>query len=163
VGADDSLLFRFRKHVHGAAVAVGPVGFGYAVHEADVEVVGAEFAAEAVEIGAHGGGIACPGFCQHGDFVARHVLERFGDMGMASVRIGSVEEAQAMVVSVEKEIGEALDAERGLMRMVSGADGAGAHGETAGLDAGAAESDCIGCGEFVREGCVREAGENGFR
>ena len=53
-----------------------------------------------------------------------------------------------MIVAVEEKIGESFDAERGLIGMMAGADGAGAHGETAGFDAGAAESDGIGGGEF---------------
>jgi hypothetical protein len=35
--------------------------------------------------------------------------------------------------------------------MTADADGARAHGEAAGLDAGFAEGDRIGCGEFARE------------
>src|SRR5713226_3023499 len=90
------------------------------------------------------------------------MLEHLGHVSMASVGVSGVEEAQAVVVSVEQEIGEAFHAERGLMRVMFGADGAGAHGEAAGLDAGAAESDCVGGGEFRGESCVREACEYGF-
>ena len=162
MGADDSLLLGFGENVHGAAVAVGPVGFGDAVHQADVEVVGAEFAAEAVEVGAHAGGVARPGFGEHGDFVAWHVLQRFGDVRVASVGVGGIEEAQTVIVAVQKKIGEALDAERGLVRVVSGADGAGAHGEATGLDAGAAESDGVGGGEFPRKSLVGDCLENGL-
>src|SRR5579872_1809075 len=137
------------------------------MHQADVEIVGAELATEAVKIGAHAGRVACPGFCQHGDFVALYVLESFGDVRMASIGVGSVEEAEAMIVSVEQKIGETFDAERGLMRVVLGTNGAGAHGEAAGLDAGAAESDGVGGGEFrgeslfgdgVEDGCGTEPG-----
>ena len=126
------------------------------MHQADVEVVGAEFAAEAFEIGAHAGSIASPRFREDGDFVALHVLEGFGNVRMASVGVGGVEEAQAMVVSVKQEIGEAFHAERGLVRMMSGADCAGAHGKAAGLDAGAAEGDGVGGGEFCCESLLRE-------
>jgi hypothetical protein len=66
------------------------------------------------------------------------MFERFGDVRMASVGIGGVEETQAVVVAVEQEIGESFDAERGLIGMITGADGASAHGETAGFDAGTA-------------------------
>ena len=90
VGANDSLLLGFGENVHHAFVTLGPIGFGKAMHKADVEVVGAEFAAEAVEIGAGSGGIAGPGLCEDGDFVALHVLERFGDVRMAAIGIGGV-------------------------------------------------------------------------
>ena len=85
------------------------------------------------------------------------MLESFGDVRVASVGVGGIEEAQAVVVSVEQEIGEAFDAESGLMRVMSGADCAGAHGEAAGLDAGAAESDRVGGGKF----CWRESARRG--
>ena len=58
VGADDSFLLGFGENIHHAFVALGPVAFGDAVHQADVEIVGAEFAAEAVEIGACSGRVA---------------------------------------------------------------------------------------------------------
>ncbi len=102
MGADDSLLLGFFENIHDAAIASGPIGFGEAVHEADIDIVGAELAAEAVEIGAGGRGIAGPGFCEHSDLVARHVPERFGNVRMASVGIGGVEKAEAVIVAVEQ-------------------------------------------------------------
>jgi len=84
-----------------------------------------------------------PSLRKDGDFVAGDVFEGFGDVRMAAVRISGVEEAQAVVVAVEKQVRETLYAEGGLVRMVAGADGAGAHGEAAGLDAGLAESDGV--------------------
>ena len=132
------------------------------MHQADVEVVGAEFAAEAVEIGAHGGGVARPGFGEDSDFVARHMLQRLGDVRMASIGVRSIEEAQPVVVAIEQQIGESFDAKRGLMRMCSRADGAGAHGEAAGFNSGAAESDGVGGGEFRRERLGGDGVENGF-
>ncbi len=144
VGADDSLLLGFREDVHHAFETLGPIGLGEAVHEANVEVVGAEFAAEAVEIGAGGGGIASPSLGEDGDSVARNVLECFGDVRMTSVSVGSVEETETVIVTIEKEIREALKAERSLVGMMAGANGAGAHSEATGGDAGAAESDSVG-------------------
>src|ERR1700751_297236 len=90
------------------------------------------------------------------------MLERFGNVRMASVGVGGVEETEAVVVSVEQEIGEALDAKSSLMRVMSGADRAGAHGEAAGLNAGAAKSDCFGGGEFLAESLLGERVEDGF-
>src|ERR1700733_7322235 len=163
VSADDSLLLGFGENVHDAAVALGPIRVGEAVRETDIEIVGAELAAEAIEIGAGGDGIAGPGFREHGDFVARDVLERFGDVRMASVGIGGVEEAEAMIVAVEEKIGEPFNAERSLVGMMAGADRAGAHGEPTGLDAGAAEGDGIGGGEFGGKRWAGESGQQIFR
>ncbi len=39
VGADDSFLLCFGENVHDAAIACGPVGFGDAVDEDDVDVI----------------------------------------------------------------------------------------------------------------------------
>ena len=90
------------------------------------------------------------------------MLERFGYVRMASVGVGGVEEAEAVVVSVEQEIGESFDAERGLMRVMLGADSARAHGEAAGFDAGAAEGDGVRGGEFCGECLFGEGVEDGF-
>jgi hypothetical protein len=80
------------------------------------------------------------------------MLEGFGDVRMAAVAIGGIEEAEAVLVAIQKKLGEALDAESSLMRMMAGADGACAHGEATGLDAGLAQSDGIRRAEFAREG-----------
>ena len=83
------------------------------------------------------------------DFAAIDVLESFGDVRMAAVRIGSVEKAQAVVVTVEQEARQAVDAERGLMRVVAGTDSAGAHGQARSLDAGVPERDSVGGRKFA--------------
>ena len=82
-------------------------------------------------------------------------------MRMASVRIRGVEEAQAVVISVEQQIAKALNAERSLVRVMSGADCASAHRQTAGLNSGRAERHDIRRGKLGRESCVRERIENG--
>ncbi len=143
VSANDAFFLGFGEDIHHAFEALGPVTFGEAVHEADIDMIGAELAAEAIEIGTSGGGIARPSFGKDGDFVARNVFESFGDVRVAAVGIGRVKETQAVVVAVEEQVREPLKAESGLMRMVAGADGAGTHGEAAGLDAGLAEGDGV--------------------
>src|SRR4029077_7486667 len=75
---------------------------------------------------------------------------------MAAVGVGGIEEAEAVFVAVEKQAGEALEAKRCLTRMVADADGAGAHGEPAGLDAGFAERDSVGRRELAGEGGERQ-------
>ena len=104
MSADGSLLFCLGEHIHHALETLGPIALGDAVHEADIEIVGAEFAAEAVEIGAGCSSIARPGLGQHGNFVARHVFERLGHVRMASVGISCIEEAQPVIVAVEEQI-----------------------------------------------------------
>jgi len=91
VGANDAFFLGLGEDVHHAFIAIGPIAFGEAMHEADVDVIGAEFAAEAIEIVAGGGGVASPGLGKNGNFVARDVFEGFGDMRMAAVGIGGVE------------------------------------------------------------------------
>ena len=110
MGPDDALLLGFGEDVHDAFVAVGPIAIGKAVHQANINIVGTKFAAKAVNIGASGGWVARPGLGKYGNFVARHVFERFGDMRVASIGIGGVEKAKAMIVAVEKQVGEAFDA-----------------------------------------------------
>src|SRR5260370_34551609 len=112
-------------------------------------MIGAEFFAEAIEVGAHFGCGARPGFCKQSNFRSVEMLESFGYVRVAAVRIGGVEETQAVVVTVEKKPGEAVDAQRSLMRMLAGADGSGAQGEARGLNAGAAERDGIGGREVL--------------
>src|SRR5437879_8272553 len=81
------------------------------MHEADVKVIGLELTAEAVKIGARTLWIARPGLGHNGDSVARDMAQRVGDMGMAAVGIGGIEEAQAMIVAVKEKIGQTLRSE----------------------------------------------------
>ena len=76
------------------------------------------------------------------------MLQSLSDMWMASVGVGGIEKAEAVIVSVQKKIREAFHTQRGLVRVMSGADRARAHGEATGLDTGAAESHRVGGGEF---------------
>ena len=80
------------------------------------------------------------------------MLERFGDVRMAAVRIGGIKEAQPMIVAIEEQVRKALDAESSLVGMMTATDGAGAHGEAAGLDARLTESHSIRSAELAREG-----------
>src|SRR5256885_10254344 len=149
VSADDSFFLGFGENVHHALIALRPVALGEAVHQANVEIIGAKFAAETIEVGASGGGIACPRLRENSDFVAGHMLEGFSDMRMAAVGIGRIKKAQAVVVAVQEKFGETFDTERGLVGMMSGAHRAGAHGETAGLNAGLADRDRVRSAELA--------------
>jgi hypothetical protein len=79
------------------------------------------------------------------------LLEGFGDVGMAAIAVGGIEEAEAVVVAIEQETRQSIDAESGLMGMMAGADCAGAHGKAAGLDAGFADSNDVGSAKFARK------------
>src|ERR1700758_2723145 len=63
---------------------------------------------------------------------------------MAAVGVGRVEEAKAiLVVAIEQQRDKWIGAEARLIGSSAAADGAGAHGKTAGADAGAAKDYLI--------------------
>src|ERR1700720_3249917 len=97
---DDPFFLRFRENVHHSLVPLRPVSLGEAVHEANVQVVGPEFLAEAIEIGASLSGIACPSLGKHRDLVTAHVLEPLGHVSMTAVSVRRIKKAQAAVVAV---------------------------------------------------------------
>src|SRR3954468_3527960 len=111
MSADSALLLGFGEHVHHTFILLSPICFGEAMHEAYIDIVGAEFAAEAIKIFASSFSVPRPGFCKHRHFIPRHVLERFRDMGVTPIGIGSVKKAQPLIVAVQQESREAIDAE----------------------------------------------------
>jgi hypothetical protein len=56
-----------------------------------------------------------------------------------------------MIIAIEEQVGEAFDAEGSLVGMMTAADGSGAHGEAAGLDASLTEGHSVGGAELARE------------
>src|SRR2546429_1977171 len=130
VRANDAFVLGFFEDIHDGTVARGPIALGEAVHEEAVDVFRAEFAAEAVEVGAHAVGVARPGFGKHCYLAAVNALERFGDVRMAAVGIGGIEKQEAVVVAIEEKFRQAADTEIGLMRMMADADRSSAHSET---------------------------------
>ena len=148
--ANDPFLFGFGENVHHRLVARGPVSFGQAVHEDDIEMVRAQLLTEAVEIGAHFRSTTGPRLRENGYFGAVYVLESFGYMRMAAIRIGGVEKAQTVVVAIEQKARQTLHAKRGLVRMMARADRARTHSQTRSLDTGVAERNGVGPGEFAR-------------
>ena len=153
MGTDDSLLLGFGEDIHDAPITCGPVGFGDAVDEDDVDVVHAELFAVTVEISADSGGIACVGLGEHCDFVAWNLFECCGDIGVAAVGVGGVEEAQTVfVIAIDKNSGERRRAEPRLVGGAAVTDRSGSHGEPAGSDAGVAENDFVARLKFLREG-----------
>ena len=164
VGADDALVFGFGEVVHDAAIAGGPVGLGDAVDEDYVDVVDTQFAAEAIEIAPDAGWVAVVGLGHDDDFIAGELFDRGGYVGMAAVGVGGVEEAEAVLVeAVDEEAREGAHTETGLIGGSAEAYGAGAHGETAGADAGLAEDDLVVGVEFTGGGVEGEDGGKGGR
>src|SRR5580700_11605610 len=141
---NNPLLLRLREHVHHSSKTLRPIGFGDAMHQADIEIIDSQFAPKAVKVSARTRGIAPPGLCQDCDFISRHVLKRLGYMRMASIRISGVEESQPVIVAVEQKIGESLHAERGLVRMMTGTNRARAHRQPARPNSRAAKRDGVG-------------------
>ena len=161
---DDAFVFGFREGVHDTTVARGPVGLCDAVNEDDVDVVDAEFSAETVEVAGDLGCVAVVGLGHDYNLVARELLQCGGDVGMAAVGVGSVEEAKAILVeAVDEQAGERTHAEAGLVRGSGEAYGAGAHGKAAGSNAGLAEGDLVVRVEFLRRGFEGEDGGKGGR
>src|SRR5947207_8238731 len=114
VRANDAFVLGFFEDIHDGTIARGPIALGKAVHEEDVDIFGTEFAAEAVEVGAHPVGVTRPGFGKDSNFAAINVLERFGDMRMAAVGIGGIEKEEAVVVAIKEKFRQAADTEIGL-------------------------------------------------
>ncbi len=115
MSANNAFFLGFGEDIHHAFEALSPITLCKAMHQADIDMIGAKLAAEAIEVGTGGGSVAGPGFGKNGDFVAGDVLEGFRNVRVAAVRIGGVEEAQAMVVAVEEQVGEPLKAESSLV------------------------------------------------
>src|SRR5690242_2889926 len=120
--ANNSLLLRFREHVHYSAITRRPIAFGQAMHQEHVEVVGLQLATEAVEVGPNGFRIASPTFGQHRHLVTLGALQSIGNVWVASVRVGGIEESQALVVTVQQQVGKSLYAQLALVRSVTRAD-----------------------------------------
>ena len=86
---NDPLLLRLRKHVHHSAIALRPISFGEAMHQANIEIVRSQFLSEAIQIGSRRRRVARPRFGQHRNPIALYMLQRFRHM-------------QPMVISIEQ-------------------------------------------------------------
>src|ERR1700761_8118335 len=81
---------------------------------------------------------------------------------MAAVGVGRIEEAKAiLVVTIEQQRDKRTGAEASLIGLPTAADGAGAHGQTAGADAGAAKDYLIVRAVFAVGSGYGEAGGAG--
>src|ERR1019366_7810759 len=78
-GAHDAAVASLADHVHAGAHAHIPIGGLLGVEQQDIDVVHAEFAAVAVDIGLDGGGGGGVGFGEDDNLIARHGLESFAD------------------------------------------------------------------------------------
>src|SRR6185437_5547257 len=146
----------FGENIHDTTVARRPVALRDAMDEENVNVVGAEFFAKAVNIFAQARGIAVVGFCQHSDLVARELLDGFGNVRVTAVGVGGIEEAKAVVVvAVEQHRHKGIIAEAGLVGCPTVADSSRAHSQATGTDARFAEDNFVMSVELAgqRFGC----------
>jgi hypothetical protein len=128
------------------------------VEQDDVDVVGAHFLAEAVEVGPHVLLGARVRLREDDDVVALHRLERRPRVRVAAVLIGEVPEVEAVVHALDQQVGEAAVAHLpDLVRAVVDAVGPGALREPGHLDARSPERDDVGR-ELLLVRCVEMAG-----
>ena len=71
------------------------------------------------------------------------MLQSFGHVRMAAIGIRSIEKSQALVMTIQQQVREALYAERSLVRVVAATDGSRSHRKTAGADSSAAENNRV--------------------
>src|SRR5260370_33651943 len=79
------------------------------------------------------------------------MLQRLGHVRMAAVGIRGVTESQPVVVTVQEQLGEALNAKRGLVRMMAAAHRSRSHRQAACLDARAPQRNAVRSAEFSGE------------
>src|SRR5580698_10404784 len=149
--ANDPFFLRLRKHVHHASEALRPIAFSQTMHQADVDVVDAELAPEAVKILPRRLRSARKSLGQHRNLVARHMLQRLDNMRMTPISIRRIKKSQPVIVAIQQEIRQPLHAQRGLIGMMTGSDSARAHGETAGADSSLAQLHGIEGVDFLRQ------------
>src|SRR5260370_17861597 len=104
MSANNAFFLGFGEDIHHALEALSPITLCKAMHQADIDVIGAKFAAETIEIGTGGGSVARPGLGEDGDFIAGHVFEGFGNVWMAAIGVGGADETQAVVVAVQQHV-----------------------------------------------------------
>ena len=64
-------------------------------------------------------------------------------MRVAPVGIGGIKETQAMIVAIEQQSRQAINAQRGLVRVMTGAHGARTHSQSAGFDPSPSDRDRV--------------------
>src|ERR1700757_5234302 len=72
-------------------------------------------------------------------------------MRMTAVRVGSVEKAQAVVITIQEQVRQALHSQRSLIGVMPGAHSARPHGEKARLNPGSTERNSFIGVEFPQE------------
>ena len=153
-GPHGPLLLQFGKLVADPLELRGPFGILHAVDEADVEMVGAELLAEAIDLLLGPArrldpvGLLRPDLAQQRELVAGQVLDHVLDEGMGAVEIGHVDEADALVEAVPQQAVEGRLALPGVLRGMVVAVEAGALGQAGDLDAGLAQFHDVGAAEM---------------
>ena len=125
------------------------------MHKANVQIICAKLSPVAVEIRARRLRITRPRLSQHHNLVARNVLQCFGHMRMAPIRIRRIEEAQAIVISIQKQSGKPFQAELRLVRTTSETDRSRPHRKTARLDPGFPKNNRVRRIELLWQGRKR--------
>ena len=95
--AHDALRLRLGNDRHRAFLLLRPVAVRHAVQQQDVHIVGAQFAAEAVEVRAHFFLRGGAGLGQDRDLLARQFFSA-AHMRMRAVLIGAIPEGHALIV-----------------------------------------------------------------
>ncbi|GAC1468824.1 MAG: hypothetical protein PVSMB1_17510 [Gemmatimonadaceae bacterium] len=151
--ANDAAVLGFRDYVHRPAHAHVPIGGLHFMQQENIDVIGPQLFAETIEVGFDVGGGGRIGLGEDDYFVARDRLQCLAEVGVAAVLVGGIPEVNALVVRGAKELGDALIAEFArLVGTAVAAVRAGAHGETAELDAARPEGDPV-CRVFLRRAC----------
>jgi len=146
VGADDALLFGLIEDIAGRLERLRPVVGAHAMQQQDVEVVGVQLLAIAIDHGHRIVGLLQAVFRHQPVAIARNAGQRDAQHVVhAGVVLRSFEETNAVVVGVADQARELLLAEFALH---FAAEGARAEGQAGHLDARVAERHPVGSGAF---------------
>ena len=142
-GPDEALRLEIAKHVHGTLHGLGPLRISDAVQEDDVEVVRAELAQEALDVGANLVGRATHRLGGYGHRLASDLPQRRSHVRMGAVHVGRVPEADAVLVGEAQQVGKALDAEVALVGAMLPARSARSEAEARGRYTGQTQVDDV--------------------
>jgi len=153
VRANNAAVLSLRDHLHRAAHAHVPVGGFHFVQQQNIDVVGAQLFAEAIQIGFDVGGRCriCLGEDYH--LLARYLFQCLAEVGVAAVLVGGIPEVDALVERGSEQLRDALVPE--FSRLIGTAVSAvrsSAHREPAKFDAARAKRNSVGSVFFGRAG-----------
>ena len=141
VGADDAALLFLGEHVHDPAIREGPLLVGQAMHENDVDVIGIQFAQDAIHIALGLAGRGGANFGGDDHVLAVDVIKRGREVAMATVLIRAVPKRDAPLKAVDEQVGQCVRSQVRLVGTPAPTIGARAKTELRDRDAGGAEFD----------------------